>query len=74
MSDVCPQNGLYHDRCDDIITSQMAISEMVDNNNCKNGNFPLFIHHLSALIHYYPSKIMENHDKNDVNDDVLSAF
>ena len=33
ISDVCPQNNLYHDHCDVIITSRMAVSKMVDNDN-----------------------------------------
>ena len=33
ISDVCPQNDLYHNRCDVIITSRMAVSKMVDNEN-----------------------------------------
>ena len=26
----CPQNDLYHNRCDIIITSQMAVSDMAN--------------------------------------------
>ena len=33
VSDVCPQNDLYHDCCDVIITSRMAVSKMVNNDN-----------------------------------------
>ena len=33
ISDVCPKKDLYHDPHDVIITSGMAVSELVDNDN-----------------------------------------
>ena len=33
VSDLCPQKYLFHNSCDVIITSQMAVSELVDNGN-----------------------------------------
>ena len=30
VSDVCPKKDLYHDPCDVIIMSRMAVSEFVD--------------------------------------------
>ena len=45
---VCSENDLYHNPRDVIITSQMAVSELVDNNN--DNELPLAVQ-LVKFIH-----------------------
>ena len=59
VSDVSPQKYLFHDSCDVIITSRMAISDLVNNDN--NNVLPLAV----PLVKWTPLVVVRN-DFSDV--------
>ena len=59
VSDICPQKDLFHDPRDVIITSQMAISALVDNDKVLPlaVSFPDKIDNIKEKIDHFDEKM-----------------